>query len=535
MVVRQPRRHRRVRRGCGSCSSASSTSPSSSSCRRRRSSPSSPTIRAFYLDAALVTARHALVGIAARARRSSIVVGAVARLVALPRAGGAAGPRADPRRPVGRLLHVDRRLARARATRRCCSSSRSSPSRRSCSPPSPGCARADPAARELLASVNASRARGAVAAAPAVGAARCCSPRRATSIGLALAAAYYGEGGNLTSVGEGGLGAIGRSAASQSQGRPLWATMLRHRRCSASSASASSRSSSGSLLALARVATPRRRCDAGTRSARPGPAAVWRHRRPACTEHNRHLARSTSMRQRAAVAIAARRRRRCVGAGDDDAVPPDVVQPTRGGAVHRGALRGQPRGRARSPTSPGSTSPPRRRWSTCSSPSSAATTTSCASTSRCIASFSTANYPLIAGGEAQFASGGSFSEVSTSPSANDADLVAVVVEGRSPIDALILKPGTADDARRPRRVDDRRQGQDHAERRGDARRRRARRGRGLRDGAARRLRPGRPHRPRRDRRVPRLQEQRAGHARAGRHRRSTCSTRPTTTSPARSA
>ena len=45
-------------------------------------------------------------------------------------------------------------------------------------------------------------------------------------IGLALAAAYYGEGGNLTSVGEGGLGTIGRSAASQSQGRPLWATVF---------------------------------------------------------------------------------------------------------------------------------------------------------------------------------------------------------------------------------------------------------------------------------------------------------------------
>jgi ABC-type nitrate/sulfonate/bicarbonate transport system substrate-binding protein len=60
-----------------------------------------------------------------------------------------------------------------------------------------------------------------------------------------------------------------------------------------------------------------------------------------------------------------------------------------------------------------------------------------------VASFSTANYPLIAGDEAQFASGGSFSEVVKYAGANDADLVAVVVEGRSPIDALILKPGTA--------------------------------------------------------------------------------------------
>jgi hypothetical protein len=45
-------------------------------------------------------------------------------------------------------------------------------------------------------------------------------------IGLCLAAAYYGEGGNLTSVAEGGLGTIGRSAASLNLGRPLWATVF---------------------------------------------------------------------------------------------------------------------------------------------------------------------------------------------------------------------------------------------------------------------------------------------------------------------
>jgi len=61
-----------------------------------------------------------------------------------------------------------------------------------------------------------------------------------------------------------------------------------------------------------------------------------------------------------------------------------------------------------------------------------------------ISSFSTANYPLIAGNEAQFASGGSFSEVINFSSANDAALIAVVVEGRTPIDALIIKPGTAE-------------------------------------------------------------------------------------------
>ena len=58
-------------------------------------------------------------------------------------------------------------------------------------------------------------------------------------------------------------------------------------------------------------------------------------------------------------------------------------------------------------------------------------------------SFSTANYPIIASGEAQFASGGSFSEVVNYATANEADLVAVAVEGRSAIDGLLLHPGTA--------------------------------------------------------------------------------------------
>ena len=54
---------------------------------------------------------------------------------------------------------------------------------------------------------------------------------------------------------------------------------------------------------------------------------------------------------------------------------------------------------------------------------------------------STENYPLIASGNAQFASGGSFSEVVEFDAANDADLVAVAVEGRTPIDSLIVKKG----------------------------------------------------------------------------------------------
>jgi ABC-type nitrate/sulfonate/bicarbonate transport system substrate-binding protein len=57
-------------------------------------------------------------------------------------------------------------------------------------------------------------------------------------------------------------------------------------------------------------------------------------------------------------------------------------------------------------------------------------------------SFSTANYPIVASGEAQIASGGSFSEVVNYAAANEADLVAVAVEGRTAIDSLILKPGS---------------------------------------------------------------------------------------------
>ena len=53
-------------------------------------------------------------------------------------------------------------------------------------------------------------------------------------------------------------------------------------------------------------------------------------------------------------------------------------------------------------------------------------------------------------------------------------------------------PGAADGAGGPRRDDDRRQGQDPAERRRDARRRRTRRGHRLRDGADGRLRPASP-------------------------------------------
>ncbi len=58
-------------------------------------------------------------------------------------------------------------------------------------------------------------------------------------------------------------------------------------------------------------------------------------------------------------------------------------------------------------------------------------------------SFSTANYPLIAENDAQFASGGSFSEVVAFAAANDTDFVVPSVEGSTPIDSLIVKPGAA--------------------------------------------------------------------------------------------
>ncbi len=56
-------------------------------------------------------------------------------------------------------------------------------------------------------------------------------------------------------------------------------------------------------------------------------------------------------------------------------------------------------------------------------------------------SFSTANYPLIASNDAQFSSGGSFSEVVAFADANDAEFVVMAVEGRTPIDTLITKEG----------------------------------------------------------------------------------------------
>ena len=57
------------------------------------------------------------------------------------------------------------------------------------------------------------------------------------------------------------------------------------------------------------------------------------------------------------------------------------------------------------------------------------------------ASFSVDNYPQIAANDAQFSSGGSFSEIVDFAGANDAGFVALAVEGRMGIDTLITKKG----------------------------------------------------------------------------------------------
>jgi len=55
-------------------------------------------------------------------------------------------------------------------------------------------------------------------------------------------------------------------------------------------------------------------------------------------------------------------------------------------------------------------------------------------------SFSTANYPLVAANQAQFASAGSYSEMLSFASKNDAKFVAVWHGGKTGIDALLVKP-----------------------------------------------------------------------------------------------
>jgi NitT/TauT family transport system substrate-binding protein len=54
--------------------------------------------------------------------------------------------------------------------------------------------------------------------------------------------------------------------------------------------------------------------------------------------------------------------------------------------------------------------------------------------------FSTANFPLVASNEAQFSSAGNFTELASFAASNDADLVALSVDGHTPIDVLMVHP-----------------------------------------------------------------------------------------------
>jgi ABC-type nitrate/sulfonate/bicarbonate transport system substrate-binding protein len=58
-------------------------------------------------------------------------------------------------------------------------------------------------------------------------------------------------------------------------------------------------------------------------------------------------------------------------------------------------------------------------------------------------SFSTANYTLVAGGEAQFSSAGNYTEI-LNFSRDGAEFVALVNYGKTPIESLLVRPETAD-------------------------------------------------------------------------------------------
>jgi NitT/TauT family transport system substrate-binding protein len=58
-------------------------------------------------------------------------------------------------------------------------------------------------------------------------------------------------------------------------------------------------------------------------------------------------------------------------------------------------------------------------------------------------SFSTANYPLVASNDAQFSSAGSFTELVNFADINEADLVALSVDGHTAIDVLMVHPEVA--------------------------------------------------------------------------------------------
>jgi NitT/TauT family transport system substrate-binding protein len=58
--------------------------------------------------------------------------------------------------------------------------------------------------------------------------------------------------------------------------------------------------------------------------------------------------------------------------------------------------------------------------------------------------FSTANFPLVASNEAQFSSAGNFTELASFAASNEADLVALSVDGHTPIDVLMVHPESAE-------------------------------------------------------------------------------------------
>lgn len=60
-----------------------------------------------------------------------------------------------------------------------------------------------------------------------------------------------------------------------------------------------------------------------------------------------------------------------------------------------------------------------------------------------VPSLAARNYDAVAEGDAQFASGGSFSELVAYVTETDADLVAATIEGRTAIDTLIVRAGEA--------------------------------------------------------------------------------------------
>jgi NitT/TauT family transport system substrate-binding protein len=58
--------------------------------------------------------------------------------------------------------------------------------------------------------------------------------------------------------------------------------------------------------------------------------------------------------------------------------------------------------------------------------------------------FSVANLPLVAANDAQFSSAGNFTELASFAESNDADLVALSVDGHAPIDVLMVHPELAE-------------------------------------------------------------------------------------------